>query len=73
MATTFENSEVSKRDPTQESMAWNKELRLKTKDLENLTNETIPENLPNQKKKWTSKHKMSIGTLVKNSYIRVSP
>lgn len=54
-------------------MAWNKELRLKTKDLENLTNETIAENLPNQKKKWTSKHKMSIGTLVKNSNIRVSP
>lgn len=72
MATTSENFEVSKRDTTQESMAWNKELGLKTNDVENLTNETIAENLPNQKNKWTSKHK-GLGTLVKHSYIRVSP
>lgn len=57
MATTSENSEISKRDTTQESMAWNKELGLKTNDVENLTNETIAENLPNQKNKCTSKHK----------------
>lgn len=64
MATTSENSEVSKRDTTQESMAWNKELGLKTNDVENLTNETIAENLPNQKNKWTSKHKRPLEPLL---------
>lgn len=64
MATISENSEVNKRDPTQESMAGSKELRLKTNDVENLTNETIAENLPNQKKKWTSKHKRPLEPLL---------